>query len=131
MTTAFNRRQVLTPGTVITASGQSNPMAMSSDVVAVVNAYASITTASGTTPSITFGIAFDNDTDPNTFPPVSFAAATTGVAQTAAGSDVLVATASAPATTTDGVNKTRYYSITWTVTGTTPSFTVGALYTDN
>lgn len=128
---AFNQRQVIAPGTVITASGQSAAMAMRSDVTATLNAYASISAVSGTTPSITFGIAFDNDADGNGYPPVSFGTATTGTAQTATGTDVLVATATAPSNATDGVNTTRYYRITWTVSGTSPSFTVGALYTDN
>jgi hypothetical protein len=128
---AFNRRQILAPGTVITASGQSSAMTLSSDAVATLNAYVTITAASGTTPSVTFGIAFDNDANSNNYPPVSYAAATTGSAQTTTGADVLVATATAPTTASDGVTTTNYYRITWTVSGTTPSFTIGALYTDN
>lgn len=126
--TPSNRRQVLAPGTVITASGQSGTLTLASDAVAALNLYASLSAVSGTTPSITFGLAFDNGADPDAWPVGSFAAATTGAAQTAAGTDVLVASAPHPVATE---GDTRYYRVTWTVAGTTPSFTVGELYVDN
>lgn len=122
------RRSVLAAGTVITASGQSGPMAVDSNADPTLNLYASITAVSGTTPSITFGIALDSDADNATWPVGAFGAATTGAAQTATGTDVLVA---ALTRTLAGRGDTRYYRVTWTVSGTTPSFTVGALYTDN
>ena len=126
--TPSNRRQVLAPGTVITSSGQSGALALGSDAVNVLNLYATLSAVSGTSPSITFGVAFDNDADSATWPVSSYAAATTGSAQTPTGTDVLVASATHPVATS---GDTRYYRVTWTVSGTTPSFTVGALYTDN
>lgn len=124
----WNRRSCVAAGTVITASGQTGPLAMESNADTPLSVYASITAASGTTPSITFGIEFDSDPGGATWPVGGYAAATTGTAQTASGADVLVASASPPRT---GSGDTRYYRITWTVSGTTPSFTLGALYADN
>jgi hypothetical protein len=124
---ASNRRQVLAPGTVITATGQTGTLTLASDAVPVLNLYATITAASGTSPSITFGIAFDSDPGGATWPVGGFAAATTGAAQTAVGTDVLVATATHPVLTS---GDTSFYRVVYTVTGTSPSFTL-SLYTDN
>ena len=130
MVSTFNRRQILAPGTVITASGSVTGLAIGEDDVTALNLYATITAVSGTTPSITFAIAFANDAVPGTFPPASYGTASSGAAQTATGADVVVATGTDAHTVLD-VDQTRYYEVTWTVTGTTPSFTIGALYTDN
>lgn len=128
---AFQRREILAPGTVITASGSSGAQSLGVDTVAALHAYASITAISGTGASITFGIEFDTDASGDDYPPVAFGTATNGTAQTAVGSDVLVASATQTANPADGLNPTRYYRLVWTVAGTTPSITIGALYTDN
>lgn len=124
---ASNRRQVVAAGTVITATGQTGTLTLASDAIPVLNLYATITAASGTTPSITFGIAFDSDAGGATYPVGGFGSATTGTAQTAAGADVLVASATHPVLSS---GDTLFYRVTYTVTGTTPSFTL-SLYTDN
>lgn len=101
---------------------------MEHNAASVLNLYASISAISGAGASITFGIAFDSDAGGATYPVGGFGTAVTGTAQTATGNDVLVA--SAPHTPT-GRGDTRYYRITWTVAGTSPSITLGSLYTDN
>jgi hypothetical protein len=101
---------------------------MEHNAAATLNLYASISAISGAGASITFGIAFDSDTGGATWPVGGFAAATTGTAQTTTGTDVLVASAAHAPT---GRGDTRFYRITWTVAGTSPSITLGSLYTDN
>lgn len=125
---SHNRRLGSSAGTVITASGQSGVLSMESNATATLNLYATISAISGAGATATFGIQFCNDAGGATWPASSFAAATTGAAQTATGTDVLVASAVHPRS---GIGDSRYYRITWTVAGTSPSITLGALYTDN
>lgn len=122
-----NRRAGAASGTVITVSGQSGTFAMEHNSAATLNLYASISAISGAGASITFGIAFDSDAGGATYPVGGFGAATTGSALTTTGTDVLAASATPPRT---GRGDTRFYRITWTVAGTSPSITV-SFYTDN
>lgn len=124
---AHNRRTGAAAGTVITTSGQSGTLVMAHNSGSTLNLYASISAISGAGASITFGIAFDSDAGGATFPVGGFGAATTGAAQTTTGTDVLVASAAHPLS---GRGDTRYYRISWTVAGTSPSITV-SFYTDN
>lgn len=125
---ALHNRRVGTPsGTVITTSGQSGTLVMESNGAATLNLYASISAISGAGASITFGIAFDSDAGGATFPVGGFGAATTGTALTTTGTDVLAASATRTLT---GRGDTRFYRISWTVAGTSPSITV-TFYTDN
>lgn len=126
-TPALHNRRAAAAGTVITTSGQSGTLVMAHNAASVLNLYATISAISGAGASITFGIAFDSDAGGEGFPVGTFGAATTGAAQTATGTDVLVASAVHP---TNGRGDTRYYRITWTVAGTSPSITV-SFYTDN
>lgn len=118
-------RTILPAGTVITASGQTGPIAVASntdpttqDLVPVISA------VSGTSPSITFTLQWDNDADTHTYPPSTWANSTGSGAKTAAGRSVVNgAKTLSPSTGTSP----RHFRVTWTVSGTSPSFTL-ALY---
>ena len=114
---------ILPAGTVITASGQTGPLTLATDAdPTTLDVVIDITAVSGTTPSITFKVERDNDADPATYPPATWTAGTSSAALTAPGRTVV----SAPAAFGSRDTNPPYYRLVWTVTGTTPSFTLGA-----
>lgn len=116
-------RTILKAGTVITTSGVSDPIQLENDVDAnTLDVVANISAVSGTTPAITFTIQRDNSTPPGVSPPTAWTAGTASAALIAAGRTVVSApSAINPATGTSP----RFYRVSWTVTGTTPSLTLG------
>jgi hypothetical protein len=120
-----NGRHALTPGTVITSSGNSGTLVLASSSATTVTLMGDISAVSGTSPSITFGVAWDNGADHATHPVPSFGTATTGAAKTTTGTDLTLATATKSRV---GTNEIRYFRVSWTVTGTSPSFTLANLW---
>lgn len=114
---------ILPAGTVITASGNSGPLTLGTNVdPTTLDVVVNITAVSGTSPTITFKIQRDADAEPAPHPPVSYAAGTSSAALTAVGRTVI----SAPVAVSARGTNPRYYRLAWVVTGTTPSFTLGA-----
>lgn len=116
-------RTILKAGTVITASGVSDPIQLENDVdPTTLDVVANITAVSGTTPAITFTVQRDNSAAPGVFPPTAWTAGTSSAALSAVARTVINApSAIAPASGTSP----HFYRVSWTVTGTTPSFTLG------
>lgn len=100
--------QQIVYGQVVTASGQSAPFEVPNAALSI---QVDVTAVSGTSPSLALSIAWSDDG--STFSQAS--PADTFTAITAVGS---VAESFTP--------KGEFYRLEWTVTGTTPSFTVTA-----
>jgi hypothetical protein len=116
-------RTILPAGAVITANGQSGPIPLPVDTDATsTDVVVDISAASGTTPTLTVTVQRDNDADTGTYPPSTWTTGTSSAALTAPGRTVVSAPATVNALTGD---EPRYYRVSWTVGGTSPSFTVG------
>lgn len=116
-------RTILPAGTVITANGQSGPILLSNDTDAsTLDVVAVVSAVSGTTPTLMVTVQRDNDADSATYPPSAWTAGTSSAALTAAGRTVVSGPSALSAAT--GINP-HYYRVSWTVGGTTPSFTLG------
>lgn len=123
-------RTAVPAGTVLTTSGQTGPIHVNDDTdMSAQLMIADITAIVGDT-SITFGVQWDADPDTATYPPTMWGASVTGTPQTAIGTGITVVSAT-PVANPAGGNGTIpcYFRIVWTVTGTTPSVTVG-VYTE-
>lgn len=116
-------RTILPAGSVITANGSSNPIPLASDVdPSTLDVVVNVTAVSGTTPTLTVTVQRDNDADTAAYPPSAWTTGTSSAALTAAGRTVV----SAPAAINAANGATpRYYRVSWTVGGTSPSFTLG------
>jgi hypothetical protein len=80
-----------------------------------------VSAVSGTTPSLTVSVAWDADANSDTSPPVAWGTATSSAAITAAGRT----TVTLPYQPATSGTTPRYYKVSWAITGTTPSFTLG------
>lgn len=115
-------RIVHAPGTAITATG-SAIIPLSSNVDATtLDVIVDISAVSGTTPTLTVSVARAADVVRGTHPPASFGTATSTAALTAVGRTVLSVPAAIDALT--GASS-PFARVTWTIGGTSPSFTLG------
>jgi hypothetical protein len=111
-------RTILTPTTVLTASGQSGPSTLSSNGRSVQNVDVTVTAVSGTSPSLTVSVQrADVHTD---YPPSNWTTVATSAAITAAGTTTITT----PAVPSGDVS--NFYRLAYAITGTTPSFTLSA-----
>lgn len=119
-------RTVLPAGTVTTANG-SVIVPVTSDVDAsTLDVVVDIAAVSGTLPTLTVSVERDAEPQRGTFPPAVFGAATSTVALNAVGRTVL----SVPAAIDAKVGASPvFFRVSWTVGGTSPSFT-HALYVE-
>lgn len=116
-------RTLLAAGSVITSNGQTGPIPLRDDTDSTtLDVAVDISAVSGTSPTLTVTVQRDNDANSSTYPPAAWTTGTSSAALSAAGRTVVSAPAAINAGT--GTNP-RYYRVSWTVGGTSPSFTLG------
>ena len=126
MSTADNYRTARAAGTVLTASGQTGPIHVNDDTDMSPQLVIADITAISTGASIQFGIQWDADPDSATYPPATWGASVTGAPQTTTGTGITVVSATPVRDPWGGNgNIPRHFRITWALSGTTPSVTLG------
>ena len=118
-------RTILAAGS-ITAAGSTDPIHVASDVdpdgIDFIINLTGFT--GGTTPSITFSAAWDNDANSDTYPPATWGAATSTAALTAAGRVVLTL----PRVLGAGNTTPRYVQLSWAIAGAPTAVTHSGIF---
>ena len=127
MSAADRYRTALAAGTILSASGHSGPIHVLDDTdMSPQLVIADISAITGVGATVTFGVQWDADPDSATYPPAAWGASVTGAPQTTPGTGITVASATPVRNPAGGNgNIPCYFRITWALSGTTPSVTLG------